>query len=841
MVAPTLMSSRPATPDTRGRGRPAGFDRHPRFRDRRRARRGGGPRPGPPSRTASLEASNWTTARRPIGPSPRSAWRRRFRQSRAPRRAMRCDGLAVAPLTRGGLRDATGSSRSRTRVRPGLGRGWPVRRWGAGDAGGCGSPRTWCSPSSAPGSRSRTPCARRWRRARRGARRRPRAGACCALAAGPGPALALLCAAALLAGGAWGGARLAATRPPDLDLPTAVRGTVVLDTPPVPDGARWAAGPRDRRAPRCARAAAPVPPGTRLLLDLDRPGAPARRWARACGWRGRLPSAARPDARRAGGARWLGRQGIAARLRPETVRRGGAPGRPAGACATAGGSGPAATPAAGLGGEPGGDRARDGPRRRRRDCRRRPPTTSATPGSGTCWPSRARTWRWWRSPRWGCSGRSACAGAPAVAGAGALMRAYCLACDGGASVARAGIVGGLGLLAELRSSPRERWYLMLVGLAVLLAHQPRALEDPGPAALVRRRGRACSCWRRPLARLARRAGCPRGSPTWPALAAAASLATAPVVVWHFGRLSLAGLALNVVAVPLAAPIVVLALAGLAAGAVVPAAGVAWPGWRGSGPGRCCWPPARPRRSPGRRSTCRRRPPRSSSPWSRWCRWRLWAVDPPGRLGAARRGRSPGAPGGGASALAVAAGVGARPGPRHRRPGRPRAAVTVLDIGQGDAILLRSPDGRRRGVRHRPAGRARRRWWRRSGAPGVRRLDAAGADPRLARPRRRRARHPRALAGGRRCCSRPTRSTAGCRPRGRSSPAARARGVPVRRDPGGVAPAPRGRWRLRVLSPAGARPVGADPNPYSLVALASVGLAGRAADRRRRERRAGARW
>jgi competence protein ComEC len=29
----------------------------------------------------------------------------------------------------------------------------------------------------------------------------------------------------------------------------------------------------------------------------------------------------------------------------------------------------------------------------------------------------------------------------------------------------------------------------------------------------------------------------------------------------------------------------------------------------------------------------------------------------------------------------------------------------------------------------------------------------------------------------------------------------------------------GRWSLRVLSPAGARPAGADPNPHSLVALA----------------------
>ena len=67
----------------------------------------------------------------------------------------------------------------------------------------------------------------------------------------------------------------------------------------------------------------------------------------------------------------------------------------------------------------------------------------------------------------------------AVAGALALIVTYCLACDGGASVGRAGVVGALGLLCELRSSPRERWYLLLAALAALLAHQPRALGDPG--------------------------------------------------------------------------------------------------------------------------------------------------------------------------------------------------------------------------------------------------------------------------------------------------------------------------------------------------------------------------
>src|SRR5262249_57017233 len=56
--------------------------------------------------------------------------------------------------------------------------------------------------------------------------------------------------------------------------------------------------------------------------------------------------------------------------------------------------------------------------------------------------------------------------------------------------------------------------------------------------------------------------------------AAATVATGPVMVLHFGTLSLAGLVVNVVAVPLAGPVVVLALAGCLAGSVLPALGVA---------------------------------------------------------------------------------------------------------------------------------------------------------------------------------------------------------------------------------------------------------------------------
>ena len=47
------------------------------------------------------------------------------------------------------------------------------------------------------------------------------------------------------------------------------------------------------------------------------------------------------------------------------------------------------------------------------------------------------------------------------------------------SVVRAGIAGILGSLAWLAARPRDRWYFLLAGAAVLLAWNPYALLDPG--------------------------------------------------------------------------------------------------------------------------------------------------------------------------------------------------------------------------------------------------------------------------------------------------------------------------------------------------------------------------
>jgi len=61
----------------------------------------------------------------------------------------------------------------------------------------------------------------------------------------------------------------------------------------------------------------------------------------------------------------------------------------------------------------------------------------------------------------------------------AAIAAYTLAVGWQPSVVRAGVAGGLASLAWLAARPRDRWYALLLGAAVLLAWNPYALLDPG--------------------------------------------------------------------------------------------------------------------------------------------------------------------------------------------------------------------------------------------------------------------------------------------------------------------------------------------------------------------------
>lgn len=154
------------------------------------------------------------------------------------------------------------------------------------------------------------------------------------------------------------------------------------------------------------------------------------------------------------------------------------------------------------------------------------------------------------------------AGAPrpaALAVVAPMVVLYCLLCEPGASVARAGVVAVAAILAEGLARARDRWYLLLLALAGLLAWQPRSIWDPGlqlsfsavvgilaiGPPLRRALGAVMPGWAAELA----------------AVAGAAGLATAPVLVAAFGRMSIAGFVTNLLAVPLASAVLVTGLAG----------------------------------------------------------------------------------------------------------------------------------------------------------------------------------------------------------------------------------------------------------------------------------------
>lgn len=517
-----------------------------------------------------------------------------------------------------------------------------------------------------------------------------------------------LLAAALAGGGwGWGSARLATTTPPAVATQS-VSGVVDVDAQP-----QQSEHGRRVRVRVVALAAGQVPAGTRLLADLPQ-HAPDVRLGMRLRVTGRLVPAA--TARSPGWWRaYLTRSTIAGRLDLGSVRpmgvRGGLSGlrdRVRNAAADAVGSG--------LSGE-----------------RRAVVRGMALGGGAGLSEATAEAWR--DAGIWhllAVSGQNVamvavavlallrafgCAKRPAVAIALIALVTYCLVCDGGASVVRAGIVGALGIVAELRSRDRQRWYLLLVGLAVLLIHQPRAIGDPGLqlsfAAVA-----GMFLIAPPIAEW-----CGELMPTRLAelisQAAAATVATAPVVIWHFGELSLAGLVVNLVAVPLAGAIVVLALSGIVLGAIIAPLGLAIAWVTGFGASLLIWLARAASSVPG-----------AAVALPVWAAAagaliaiaivlalrRIRAVrGPPIAMRVPRSALI-------AAVAALIAGVGAAiPVGRPPEPWPQQAAVTALDIGQGDAILLRSPDGAAALIDTGPPGptppveRALRR-------AGVRRLD-----------------------------------------------------------------------------------------------------------------------
>jgi competence protein ComEC len=301
----------------------------------------------------------------------------------------------------------------------------------------------------------------------------------------------------------------------------------------------------------------------------------------------------------------------------------------------------------------------------------------------------------------------------------ALIAVYVPVTGAGASIQRAGIMGAAGLAAALAGTPRSRWYAVLLAAAVTLALNPRVSGDVGWqlsfAAVI-----GILIWSRPLADLLAH-GAERSSPRHAvaegaAVTIAATIATAPLMAHHFDTFSLAALPANLLALPAVAPAMWLGMLSGIVGQVpaIPVEPLNWlnslclayiaqvahwlaaPDWALLNVGLASW------RAVGiayvvlaavvqscltgatRRQNLRLRAAAAVSP-----------QDPPrfARLLTVLRGHR------GVRPLAVLISIVALAAGAalHHRGGTTEAddtlRISVLDVGQGDAILLDPPGGR----------------------------------------------------------------------------------------------------------------------------------------------------
>ncbi len=146
----------------------------------------------------------------------------------------------------------------------------------------------------------------------------------------------------------------------------------------------------------------------------------------------------------------------------------------------------------------------------------------------------------------------------------ALIAIYVPLTGAGPSIQRAGVMGAAGVVAALAGRPRTRWYAILLAAFVTLAINPRASGDAGWqlsfAAVI-----GILLWAKPIRdRLLgplghggdhkQVAGWLRGLAEGAGVTIAATLSTAPLMAHDFGAVSLASLPANLLALPAVAPL-----------------------------------------------------------------------------------------------------------------------------------------------------------------------------------------------------------------------------------------------------------------------------------------------
>lgn len=125
-------------------------------------------------------------------------------------------------------------------------------------------------------------------------------------------------------------------------------------------------------------------------------------------------------------------------------------------------------------------------------------------------------------------------------------------------------MGAATTVAALAGRPASRWYALLLAAALTLVWNPRSAGDPGWqlsfAAVI-----AIALATSAVSARLRRRRVPAPVADAAAMSFAATLGTAPLLVFHFGELSLVSLAANVVAAPAVAPVMWLGMLAAALG------------------------------------------------------------------------------------------------------------------------------------------------------------------------------------------------------------------------------------------------------------------------------------
>ena len=149
-----------------------------------------------------------------------------------------------------------------------------------------------------------------------------------------------------------------------------------------------------------------------------------------------------------------------------------------------------------------------------------------------------------------------------------LILVYVPLAGGGPSIQRAGVMGLAGLAAAAATRPASRLFAIALAVVVTLGLNPRAAADPGwqlSFAAVLGILLLAGPFRARLARLTGGEGWRRFLNDGLAITVAATLATAPLMAAHFGRLALGSVFANLIALPAVAPAMWLGMISAAVG------------------------------------------------------------------------------------------------------------------------------------------------------------------------------------------------------------------------------------------------------------------------------------